>query len=74
MQSPERGRPGRSSSIGAGVVRISGVVADAEPLRAGTAGAPGEILAAREDFGARHLCRFSVRVTDRVGPAATLER
>ncbi len=30
----ERGRPGRSGSIGTGALRISGVVAGAEPLRA----------------------------------------
>ena len=36
--------------------------------------APGEILATREEIGARHLRRFSVGGTDRGEPAATFER
>ena len=58
-QPTERGRPGRSGNTGAGVRRISGVVAGAEPLRAGRPRA--SILGAREGFSchARPVPQFS---------------
>ncbi len=34
----------------------------------------GKILVCPEEFGARHLCRFSVRSASRVGPPTTFER